>query len=424
MAQATITATTSQTSMVNTWKEVYTPLMQGLNFDCEEYKLAKTIPEVDVDWSAFNTVMPLDLQEATGIGAVPEGGWKTRPSSKDLVRGIIDLVHYNGSFTSTELTRWADKGNTNQVIKQLKLQGRQKVDAFKRHFSDYFWGTSVGTLALTDSDLAGGTDTLTLKYGYGSSTITNAAFIADKFRVGDWVSAVNGSSLVANAIGEVTARSTSTPSIDVTWNGAATDSTNDLKIVKANSMENTTIDGTDYNYGLVGMMDLWNTASVHSVTSGTYADWSLARSVSSGGRMNGVKYRAMKDAIENYAPAQHKPNLFILAQGVRRDMIAYERAGLRFDDAFDMEIDGDIKARGTTIFSSRRVPPGYASLGAKSALKKIALLPQPDGEGGLGWEDGEKLENRSVFRFDIDWVGGLVHTCRKAWALETGLTEQ
>lgn len=417
------TTTTARTDLVAAWKEVYLPLTEALNFDCEEFDLINTISDVNVDWSTYKTILPLDIYEGYGAGAVAEGGYKTVASSQTVVRAEIDVQHYNASFTQSELAQWANAGLSNQVKAQLALQGNQKLNVLKRHLADYIHGTSVGTLALTDTDVSGATSgTLTLTAGYGNSGITSGAFICDKFRVGDRIVLVDGTSLVANSFGTITAITPATPSIAVTFDGSVTVSNNSLKVIKANSKDATTLAaGSDYNRGLVGFQDVWFSTSVHGVSSSSVTDWSVAYSSSAGGRFNGVKLRAMTNAIKNYAPSMYKGDVLMIDQGVETDAIAYERTALRFADSFDMEIDGSVKAKGKTIFNSRRVPPGYAGVLSKKAIGKIMLKPM-DGQPGAG--DGEKLEERSAFRFDLDVALGLVHKCRKAHAIQTGLTTQ
>lgn len=417
------TTTTARTDLVNAWKEVYMPLQAALNFDCEELELLDTIGDVNVDWSTYKTIMPVDIYEGYGAGAVAEGGYKTIASSQSVLRAEIDVQHYNAAFTQSELAQWANAGLSNQVKPQLALQGAQKLNVLKRHLADYIHGTSVGTLALTDTDISSATSaTLTLKAGYGNTGITDGTFITNLFRVGDRIVLVDGSSLVANSFGTITAITPATPSITVTFDGSVTVSNNDLKVIKANSKDATTLAaGSDYNRGIVGFQDAWFSTTVHALSSGTYANWSVASSSSSGGRFNGVKLRTMRDAIRNYAPSMYKPDVLMIDQGVERDAIAYERVALRFADSMDMEIDGSIRAKGTTIFDSRRVPPGYAAIFAKKSVGKIMLTPMP-GQPGAG--DAEKLEERSSLRFDLDVVLGTVVKCRKAHAVQTGLTTQ
>ena len=424
----TYTPTTARTDLVNAWKETYLALQPAIRVLAEELDWFDDIPDAKVDWSTYQTILPLDIYRAFGFGAVSEGGYKTRPSSKSVERATIDLQHYNVSFTMSELANWADKGLGNQVKQQIKLQGTQKFATMARGLANYLHGTSVGTLFLTDTDIAGAsTATLTLHSGYGNSAITDGTFMTNLVEVGDQVALVDGSSLVANSIpATITAKTPATPSIAISTTSNVTVSNNNLKVVLANSLEEATLaGGSDYNKGLVGVQDWLFSTTVHGKSSSSITDWSVARGVSSGGRYTPVKHRALKDAIYNEAPPQYaQPNRWMVAQGVYRDAMDYQRVGLRFEDAMEMTIDGDIKSKGLKVLSTKRVMPGLSCLFHGNAVGKIMLTPMPDADGGLSWSDGEKLENRSAKRFDIDVVVGTVCRARKAFAYETGLTEQ
>lgn len=417
MAEATWTDTTSTSTLNKLWRKIQGPVAQGIQYKSEEYAMLDDFSVEESEWSAREVTRPIELNEGAGVASIPESGYKAVPSSPTLEEATYTLVQFNKRFEASLLAKAGDKGSANQVAKQLKHQAKMAVFDIARHYSDYFYGLSTGILALTDTDLSGGTDVLTLKAGYGQSGITNAAFLADKFRVGDRIAVLNAGTLVTGAIGTITAVTAATPSISVTWIGTPSETTNDLQIVKANSMENTTVAGTDYNRGLVGLLDGMLTSSVHSLS---HARWLPSYSDTTGGRFSGIRLRRAADEIANEGGG--KLNTLIYSQGIHRDMIAAERALVRFDDPFAMELDGDVKAKGRTIFSSRRVPPGYAFVGDKSSLKRWQLGAKPD--GSMGWADGIEREDKSVVVFSMDMFVGLNWENRQNWAYFTGLTEQ
>lgn len=419
MAIATITDTTSTSVLNKLWRKIQGPVATGIQYKSEEYALLDDFSTEESEYSAREVTRPVDLNEGAGVASIPESGYKAVPSSPNLEEITITLQQFNKRFEASLLARAADKGNANQVRKQLVHQAKQAVYDVARHYSDAFYGLSTGILALTDTDLSGASTVLTLKSGYGQSGITSAAFIADKFRVGDRIACLNAGALVANAIGTVTAISTSTPSITVSWTVGSnpSDTTNNLQIVKANSMENATIAGTDYNRGLVGLLDGMLTTSVHSLS---HARWLPAYTDTAGSRFSGARIRRGKDEIANRGGG--KGDLLITTQGVQRDMIAAERGLVRFDDPFSMELDGDVKAKGTKVFTSRRVPPGYAFLGDKGSLKRWMLGGKPS--ESMGWADGIEREDKSVMVFSMDFFLGLVWENRQNFAYWSSLTEQ
>lgn len=423
MAAATYTPTTSSSGLNKIWRKVQGELQQGLQFMSEEWEALDDLENFDIDWSAREITVPIDINEGAGVASIPEGGYEARPSSPNVEEITLSWVLFNKRFTASKTARWIDTKNPEaELKKQLVYQGMKAVQDLGRHFSDYSYGYSTGVLALTDSDLAGGTDTLTLKDAYGDATtnIDTAAYLAAMFKVGDWVAAINDSTLVTSGIGEITAITAATPSIAVTWNGSASDTTNDLKIVKANSLENTTLAGTDFNKGLVGWLEMLTSTSVHSLASSSVANWSVAYSDTAAGRFSGVKLHRAKDEIRNEGGG--KVTDMVIDQGVYRDLIALQQAALRFSDPFAMELDGDVKSKGMKIFSSRRVPPGMVILYDRKSVKRMSLLPKP-GER-LAWSDGEKIKDQSGYVFCLDFPCQRVVTNRKNLAYFQNQTSQ
>lgn len=422
MAVAATTVTTGSSAVNKVWRKIQGKVATGFQFMCEEYSWIDELPSEDIDWSQRETLVPLDINEEIGAALLPEGGYLARPSSVNMEEISVSLSQFSARFNASRLSMWADKGLNNQVEKQLKFQAAKKVQAMGRKVADQFYGSSVGTMATTDTDLAGTSGTLTLAQAFGSSSITNAAYIADRFRVNEWVAAINGSSLVANAIGQITARNTATPSITVTWNGTVSDSTNGLKIVGANSMENTTIAGTDYNLALVGLLDILTSTTVHGLSSGTVPNWNVAKADTTGGRISGVRVTALDDEIGNKGGG--KISTLLLSQGVYRDWVDGERSATRFDSPTSMETDGSIKSKGREIKKSRRVFPGFAIAFDKKSWSKIALTPKPDGSNGITWGDGKPYIDQDGMVFNVDLVLGLVCKNRGNFAYMSGLTEQ
>lgn len=414
MATATTVITTSGTSVSNLWRIVQGELAQGLQFDNDEWDMVDDfVPPEDLPFSARSVTIPIDMREGAGIASIPEGGFEARESSPNAREITVTMQQFNGRFNASRLAMYADKPAA-QVEKQLKYQGAHKIRDLSRHFSDYFYGVSNGYLAQASATQTQTTMTITLQGGYGVAGITDGTFLANKFKVGDWVAGINGGALVTNAIGEITAVTTA-PRIVVVFNGSTTITSADY-IVKANSKGNTTLAHTDYSRGLVGMVDITTTASVHSLSSATDANWDVAYSDTTTGRFNGLEVIRAEDEIRNEGGG--KVTHILIDQGVRRDWINYERAALRFSDPMSMETDGSIKSKGRKIIPSKRVPPGYVYTFDKSALSKWTLLPKPDGK--FNWGDGKEYidENAMVFRIDLPIA--LITRNRKKFAYFTG----
>lgn len=416
MATASTTVTTSGSNVNNIWRQVQGDLAVGLQFENEEWDMVDDfVPPEDLPFSARSVEIPIDIIEGAGVASIPEGGTEARESSPNARLITVTMQQFNKRFNASRLAMYADKTDA-QIEKQLKFQGAHALRDLSRHFSDYFYGTSNAYLAQVKTTQTATTMTVSLQAGYGVSGITDGTFISQKFKVGDYVALVSSGSLVSNAIGKVGAVAT-TPTLTVTWNGSVVATSGDY-IVKANSKENTTIAGTDYSRGLVGMVDITTASSVHSLATSTDANWDVAYSDTAAGRFNGAKVTRAEDEIGNEGGG--KVTHLLMDQGVRRDWINYERAGVRFNDPLSMETDGSIKSKGRKILATRRVPPGYVYAFDKSALSKWTLLPKPDGK--FSWGDGKEYIDENAVVFRIDMPVALITRNRKKFAYFTGQT--
>ena len=414
MATADTTVTTSGTSVANIWRIVQGELAQGIQFDNDEWDMVDDfVPPEDLPFSARSVTIPVDMIEGAGIASIPEGGKEARESSPNAREITVTMQQFNGRFNASRLAMYADKSEA-QVEKQLKFQGAHKLRDLSRHYSDYFYGTSNAYLAQASATQTQTTMTITLQGGYGVSGITDGTFIANKFKVSDWIAVINGGALVTNGIGRITAVTTA-PRIVVVFNGSCTVTSADY-IVKANSKGNTVIADTDYSRGLVGMVDITTTASVHGLSSSTDANWDVAYSDTTTGRFNGLEVIRAEDEIRNEGGG--KVTHILIDQGVRRDWINYERQALRFSDPMSMETDGAIKSKGRKILPSKRVAPGYVYCFDKSSMSKWALLPKPDGK--FSWGDGKEYIDENAVVFRIDMPVALIVRNRKKHAYFTG----
>jgi len=424
MAAATYTPTVS-TDVTKIWHKVQTDVHQGLNFMSEEWEMMNDLKQFKVDWTSREILVPLDITEGAGIANIPEGGYEARPSSPAPQELSLGWQLMNGRFTVTKTVGWIKQKSPAAMIEdQMRYQAAKKVQDMGRHFSDYFYGLSTAYMCQTSTVATQSSGTYTLKNGYGQSTISGASaaeaeFIGNKFKVGDWVALIRSAALVTNAIGQVTAVTGSTPSVAVTWNGSVTSADDDY-LVKANSLENTTIAGTDYNRGLVGLIDMLVTASVHGLSSSSVADWSVAKSDTTGGRLTGVRIRNHIQTIKNEGGGT--VDRIYIDQGVERDMISLQNAAVRYSDPNSMELDGSVKYGNVKFHATRRVPPGWAIPVVSKSLRRMTLLPKPDGTPMFG--DGEKITDRSAHVFNIDFPVATIILNRKNTSFFNGLTQQ
>ncbi|UOF79618.1 hypothetical protein [Caudoviricetes sp.] len=425
MAQATFSVTTSRSGTPNVWKRIQGKIAKGFNFgDFKEMALMQRLPDGAIPWSAKSVEFPLDITEDANVASIPEGGYFARSSSPDMQLATVDVIELNARFSASWLAKFTDKGQANQHKKQLAYQAAKKVEAINLEKAIQFHGSSSGILAQTDTDLAGTTDTLTLKNAFAAANFDNAKYLARLFPVGGYVAALDsGGALVdANAIGQVTARSESSGTIDITWIGSVSSyTTNDINIVRAANVENTTVaGGTSYNKAMVGLRDICTATSLHSVSGSSYPNWTAAGSDTSGGNLTHTKYLKAKQEIEN--DGGKMANTFLVAQGVYRQYLKDERAGLRYTDGTTVSLDGDVAAKGVQIIDSKMVPNGAAYLFDRSQLALWEILPQEDGSG-ISWNDGIQRQDEAAMTFPMSWVGNTICYNRKAFYYFEQLTE-
>lgn len=413
---------TGYTSVRELWRKVQGPLRIAANFLFPEWDALAEFKNFDVDWSTREITAPFDLMEDVGVASIPEGGYEARPSSPTVVDGSFTWILLNKRITLTKTAKWIhQKSKGAMIAEQFKFQGRKALEAIGRRVKDYWWASSSGVMATVASVASGAgtaTQTLNLTNGYAQTDITSASFIAGLFRAGEWVALIRAGALVANAIGQISAVAVAANAqITVTFNGAVTAAAAD-QLVFANSLENATIDGTDYNKAMTGFMDALKSTSLQGISGTTYPNWNVGYSAIDAVRFTNIRFRKMKQGVENRGGG--KMNKVWWSQGVENDVFDQMQAGVRFTDVFNLELDGSPKAKGVTLTSARSVPPGYVVGMDSSAVAKMVLLPKP---GQPTWDDGEKTPDRSMFVFPMDYPCQMVWLNRGNLAYETGKTE-
>lgn len=419
MAAASITPVGSS-EVDKVWKKIQGDLSEGFNFMVEEFEWLDDYPSVEFPWSQREVTFTVDLDDDINVAAIPDAGYRARPSAVNVEEATFALTNFNTTFTASHLAKWADQGKTNQIEKELKRRGAKKVQAMARKIGDSIYGTSVGTLALTDTNFAGTSTTATLHSAFGDTSITNAAYIADRFRVGEWVGVVDSGTL--QIITQITAVSKTTPSISVTG-PTLTNSNNNLVIVGAASLENTTLAGTDYNKMPVGFLDVLKSDTVHGISATSdNTRWDVGfEDSTTGGRIDPTKLQKLDDSVANAAPGMKEPSVYLMSQGVYRDLVDQQRAAVEFSSPVGMEIDGSVKKKGKTFKKTRRVPPGHLIAYDPSRYQKLMLVPKPS--NNLRWDAGIDLITQEASLFPMNTVFGLACRSRASFGYYSGLTE-
>lgn len=404
---------TTQTQMAKIWRKVQGTAVDGVNFKTPELMLLKNLTQAKLAASLREVTRPVWVAEDGGVASLAEGAAKARPMSPTVQEISVSLIHLQKQIAISELALMTSaRGGDVAVTSQFKAQVQKGVAALGKQVGQYFWGQSDGVLAVTDTDLSGASTTLTLKSGYNQSWITDAKYLANRFRDSEYVIIRDGGSQVSNAIGQITGRSTANGTITVTWSGSApSDTNNGLTISKANSLDNAT---DDYNKALVGVMEAMTATSLHGLSGSTYSGWNVASSDSTGGRFDGVRLEAFQDAIEDDGGVT--ADLVAWSRGVKRDVRAQYSAALEFTDAYKIPIDGKVTAKGIDFFSSRDVPPTFVLVGNKSSVEKFFWNPSIESQDSMQEGDLRESEDYSARIGHFDLVGNLVWNRRKGFA--------
>jgi hypothetical protein len=428
-ASAVAVSPTLSTDIPKLWKKVQGKLMEGYSFLCPEWDDMDELQNYQVDMSTREITVPIDTDEDGGIASIPEGGFEAFPTSPAPRELTLAFIQTSGRFSVSGLTRYIEKANPGALItSQIAYQGKKKLQAVGGWWSDMFYGYSTGVRAqVSGNPSSGASHTLTLTNGYGSSLIATGTTAAQKYmarlfrKSRDRVALVRSDAFVAS--GAVTDRSLTNGTIDVTWDTGTPDPAASDNIVLANAMYDTAaaLTQTDYNRGLVGLLDACLSTSVHGLSGSTVPEWNAALNDSAGGRFTGIRFRKAADEIENAGGGTL--NTLYMAQGVYRDMLDNYQGALRFTDAFALEADGEVKIRGVQIKKSRRVPPGMVIGLDKSAYRRLPnVLAKPDAKAK--WPEAEKFVDRDAWKFGLPFIGGNVVLNRGNFAIFSGLTEQ
>lgn len=426
MPPATYGVTTSKTDLQGLWRKVQGTLREAANFLFPEWDDFKTFKNFDVDWSAREITAPFDLAEGAGVASITEGGWEARPSSPTVVDASWTWCHLNKRFTVSKISKMIQmKQKSVMIADQMKFQGKKALEAIATWIADSFYGFSTGIRGKVSSISAGAgtvTQTIVLMDAYGVAALGSTgtpAFVSTLFRPDEYVAFIRAGALVASSIGKITAVAGNTPSITVSFAVAPTLAASD-SIVFANSLENETLDGTDYNKSLIGFREAFTSVSLHGISGTTYPRWKPGYEDTAAGRMTNIKIRRMRQAIENTGGGTLTDIRW--GFGVDNDVFAQLQAGVVFPDMRNLELDGDVKARGVKITPSRHVPPGDVYAYDRKSVAKMVLLPNDP--KAPTWDDGEKIPDRSGFVFPIDYPCQMVWLNRGNLAYATNKTEQ
>jgi len=427
MSVATYSPETGGSSLSALGRKVQAGVYKGAQYGVEEFGWFGELPKFNVALSQREITFEADIVEGTGANFITEGGKETRPSSPAPQTATVTFLLLNKRWTISQTTKMisGSQGMRAYVEEQFKWQGRKALEAIRKRFGDAWYGFSTGTLCKL-ADVASG-PTYTLKDMYGVSGLGSTSHnrrCVDLFTAAssggnrDYIADLDPGGPTLNSIQVVTAKDRTLNTITV--DSAFTSDDIDDLIVFANSLENTTMaGGTERNLNPPGLLDMATSVSLHGISGGNFERWNASLANTAGGRFTGIKLMKARDAVTNYGGG--KADLVIWAQGVKNDVVAQLQAGLRFSDAYAMEMEGAPKAKGVEFKTSRRVPDGYVFvMDSKNSMHKIILTPDVDIPG---INEGDKLQDDSGFVYSADFIVSLACTNRSNIAYYSGLDQ-
>ena len=422
MAHST-TFTSAASDIEKVYKKTTGKLYPAFKTMTEEYEWHDDISDEEIEISAREMLIKVDVAKGYGAAMIPEAGYEARTVSQDLEDAVLTWVNMNQRFSISLTAKALDqKARGAQVHRQVVHQSVKAVESMARLVGRQFYGLSTGVVAVNQTNAtATSGQAYTIADAFNQSGIDDAAYLASLFEVGQGVALIRSDALVTNAIGTVTAVSAATPSITVTWAGSVDADVGDL-IVYANAVTDATITATDYNRWPVGLLDACTSTSVHSLSSASFPLWDVGFEDTTGGRLSFVRLKSLRQGIFNNGDG--KLTDVIWANGVENDVEAGERAALRYASSMSMDLDAKVRSKGVQFRTSALVPPGLCFGYDKSAFGKFSLHDKPAKEGAVDWASMDKAENRNALLASIDFSYARVVRSRAKIGYLSGLTEQ
>lgn len=417
---------TKVTDLQKAYKRSTTKLYRIYAKRVPEWEFLDDIPDEDIVPSGRQNLIPVDIQRGVGAHQADDGGYESQTTTPALAEGAFVYNHTNSRFAISLRAQAFDKAaRGNYIIRQIKYQSIKCVEAAMRKKAYMYYGLSTGYLCQTTTVATGSSGTYTLANPFGQSALNSAstapAYMANMFAIGEGVALIRAGALVTNAIGLVTAVSTS-GTITVTWAGSVTTVSGDY-LVYANAVTDSTISATDYNKWNTGLIDCAVTDTVMSLsTASDSAAWASALYDTNGGSFGFLKIKKVRQALENQGDGVLRR--IVWSQGVENDVQVRERSALMWLDSGKMNIDANVTSKGVSFDSTRFTPPSCAFGVGADAFGKSVLTDKVSEDETIEFAQLYKAEDRSALKGGIDIIDAFVVRSRARTTLHVGLNEQ
>lgn len=429
MATGNAPSYTTVSSLSDLSKKTNTDVKVALKRKTEEYEWFDDFPDERIIPSGNEMRIVLDVAYQTGGAMIPDGGYEDALSTVAPAHGTFTFVQMNKRYSFTTLQKaFGSRGRAGYIQEQTLYSSIKAVERMARLIGVQTYGISTGTVAVvkTTTGAASVMTDLPIKNAYGSGLIpgTGAAdklYLNNGFRVNDLVAIVHSAAILEFGVVVASPAASGTAgNIDVTWNSSITATAGDL-ILFAAAVTGATLNETDINRWPVGLLDGLNSSSVHGLATSSQSNWQAGYTNTAGGRMAYATQEAMINGLWNNGGV--KMNRVIYSQGVRRDIIAGERAAMRYDNSSDFDWDGEVGTKGVKYMTSVLAPTGMFIGWNNECISKKVLSDKPDYEGGPNIFSLDKVQDKGAIAASYDFIYARIWSNRAGTGYASGLTE-
>jgi hypothetical protein len=153
MAQLTPTITTaaiSSSTLVKAYRKMQGALLMGFQSMSEEWDLFDEIPTYDLTISAREMTVPIRVYGAGRSAMIAEGALEKNPVTPPLEELTLTWANLNERWMTTLTARYLDsKAQAGQIIRQLRYQAMEALEAISNTVSWQFYGFSTGVACQT-----------------------------------------------------------------------------------------------------------------------------------------------------------------------------------------------------------------------------------------------------------------------------------
>lgn len=429
MATGFSSSATTVATLADLYQKSNTDVKTAIKLITEEQKWFRSYPKENIVVSGNENRVPLILTKPILPAFIPDGNNESIMSSPAPTHGTFMPVQMNKRHGYTGLAQaLTARARSAMIEDQTTYQANMSGYSIGRGIGLTTYGTSVGTLAIVKTTgSASATQVVPLKNAFGSSTFVAGGdagvqdtYLSNLFPVGNKIALIRSGSIVE--FGTVTAAPSATSGvgfIDVTFTSSITPTVGDL-IVSANADGDSTITGTDYNQWPEGFTSILLSDSCEGQTTTAFANWAAGSTSVTAQRLSYVvKEKLINDCFNASGMTL---NRFIMPQGVRRDAIAGELGGRRYDSA-ETDIEGDLKAgSGQQYFTSQLALPNTLIGWYDKAISKIELSDNPDEAANKSIFKLDKVQGKSQIAASYDYFYQRVISSRAACGYAANLT--